>query len=87
MKDSDQCACRSSEPRDCADEYGRSVGNADDERPQELRTKVYGERVLYDSPWVRLALVDVEPPDGHRFEHHVVRLFRGRDRARAERAG
>ncbi|MGK5681332.1 NUDIX hydrolase [Actinoplanes sp. URMC 104] len=23
---------------------------------------------------MRLALVDIEPPDGHRFEHHVVRL-------------
>jgi 8-oxo-dGTP pyrophosphatase MutT (NUDIX family) len=37
---------------------------------------VYGERPLYDSRWVRLALVDVEPPDGRRFEHHVVRLGR-----------
>jgi 8-oxo-dGTP pyrophosphatase MutT (NUDIX family) len=41
-----------------------------------LRTKVYGERVLYDNPWVRLTLADIEPPDGHRFEHHVVRLQR-----------
>jgi 8-oxo-dGTP pyrophosphatase MutT (NUDIX family) len=32
--------------------------------------------VLYDNPWVRLTMVDIEPPDGHRFEHHVVRLFR-----------
>jgi 8-oxo-dGTP pyrophosphatase MutT (NUDIX family) len=47
-----------------------------DDRPEELRTKVYGERTLYDNPWVRLTLVDVEPPDGHRFEHHVVRLLR-----------
>jgi 8-oxo-dGTP pyrophosphatase MutT (NUDIX family) len=46
------------------------------EKPDELRTKVYGERVLYDNPWVRLTLVDIEPPDGHRFEHHVVRLQR-----------
>lgn len=46
------------------------------ERPGELRTKVYGERVVYDNPWVRLALVDIEPPDGHRFEHHVVRIQR-----------
>jgi 8-oxo-dGTP pyrophosphatase MutT (NUDIX family) len=48
------------------------VTNAD--RPDELRTKIYGERVVYDNPWVRLTLVDIEPPDGHRFEHHVVRL-------------
>jgi 8-oxo-dGDP phosphatase len=45
-----------------------------DERPEDLRTKVYGERTVYDNPWVRLVLVDIEPPDGRRFEHHVVRL-------------
>lgn len=37
------------------------------------RWTVHGERVVYDSPWVRLALTDVEPPDGSRFEHHVWR--------------
>lgn len=42
--------------------------------PEELRTKIYGERTIYNNPWVRLTLVDIEPPDGHRFEHHVVRL-------------
>jgi 8-oxo-dGTP pyrophosphatase MutT (NUDIX family) len=47
-----------------------------DERPDELRTKVYGERTIYDNPWVKLTLVDIEPPDGHRFEHHVIRLHR-----------
>lgn len=46
----------------------------DVDRPDELRTKVYGERTVYHSPWVRVALVDIEPPDGRRFEHHVVRL-------------
>jgi 8-oxo-dGTP pyrophosphatase MutT (NUDIX family) len=46
------------------------------DRPDELRTKIYGERVVYDNPWVRLTLVDIEPPDGRRFEHHVVRLQR-----------
>lgn len=40
------------------------------------RWHVYGERTVYDSPWVRLVRVDVEPPDGNRFEHHVVRLQR-----------
>ena len=34
----------------------------------------YGERDLYDSEWVRLSLVDLETPDGSRFEHHVVTL-------------
>lgn len=44
--------------------------------PAAMRWKVYGERTLYDNEWVRLVKVDVEPPDGHRFEHHVVRLQR-----------
>ncbi|MDL4777587.1 NUDIX hydrolase [Actinomadura xylanilytica] len=47
-----------------------------DDRPEELRTKVFGERTVYDNPWVRLTMVDIEPPDGQRFEHHVVRLQR-----------
>jgi 8-oxo-dGTP pyrophosphatase MutT (NUDIX family) len=37
---------------------------------------VHGERTLYDSEWVRLALVDVELPSGARFEQHVVRIPR-----------
>lgn len=35
---------------------------------------MHGERVLYDSEWVRLTLVDVEVPGRERFEHHVVRM-------------
>jgi len=38
-----------------------------------MRWKVHGERVIYESPWLRLALTDVEVPNGPRFEHHVVR--------------
>jgi 8-oxo-dGDP phosphatase len=38
--------------------------------------RIHGERVIYDNPWVQLALVDVEPPGVKRFEHHVVRLSR-----------
>jgi 8-oxo-dGTP pyrophosphatase MutT (NUDIX family) len=45
-----------------------------DEAGDVPRWKVFGERVVYDNPWVRLVQVDVEPPDGHRFWHHVVRL-------------
>jgi 8-oxo-dGTP pyrophosphatase MutT (NUDIX family) len=41
-----------------------------------MRWTVHGERTLYDSEWVRLALVDVEIPGGARFEHHVVRVPR-----------
>jgi 8-oxo-dGTP pyrophosphatase MutT (NUDIX family) len=36
--------------------------------------QVHGERSLYDNEWVRLSLVDVELPDGQRFEHHIVTL-------------
>jgi 8-oxo-dGTP pyrophosphatase MutT (NUDIX family) len=44
------------------------------ERSDELRTKVFSERTVYDNRWVRVTLVDIETPDGQRFEHHVVRL-------------
>lgn len=33
-----------------------------------------GERTIYDSEWVRLAVADVVLPDGRRIDHHVVRL-------------
>jgi len=39
-----------------------------------MKWTVHGERTIYDSPWVRLALADVEIPGGERFEHHVVRM-------------
>jgi 8-oxo-dGTP pyrophosphatase MutT (NUDIX family) len=35
---------------------------------------VHGERSLYESEWLRLTMVDVEIPDGPRFEHHVLRM-------------
>jgi len=38
--------------------------------------KVFGERKLYDNRWVRLSLVEVEAPNGERWEHHVVHLDR-----------
>ncbi|MBX6723222.1 MAG: NUDIX hydrolase [Dactylosporangium sp.] len=47
---------------------------AEPDHPDALRTKVFGEREVYSNRWVRLTLVDIEPPDGRRFEHHVVRL-------------
>jgi 8-oxo-dGTP pyrophosphatase MutT (NUDIX family) len=34
---------------------------------------VHGERLLYESDWLNLALTDVEIPGGERFEHHVIR--------------
>ena len=39
-----------------------------------MQWQTHGERRVYESPWVDLALVDVEIPDGRRFEHHVVRV-------------
>lgn len=36
--------------------------------------QIHGQRPVYDNRWVRLDLVDVEPPGVKRFEHHVVRL-------------
>jgi hypothetical protein len=41
-----------------------------------LKWIVRSERTVYDNPWVQVGLVDVEPPNGERFEHHVVRLGR-----------
>lgn len=34
---------------------------------------VHGERQIYASEWMTLALTDIEIPGGARFEHHVVR--------------
>ncbi len=42
-----------------------------------MRWTVHGERAIYESEWVSLTLVDVELPDGTRFEHHVVRMPAG----------
>jgi 8-oxo-dGDP phosphatase len=39
-----------------------------------MRWTVHGERSVYESPWVSVALVDVEVPGGPRFEHHVTRF-------------
>lgn len=35
---------------------------------------MHGERSVYESEWMSLALVDVELPSGRRFEHHVLRM-------------
>ncbi len=41
-----------------------------------MQWKVHGRRTIYDSPWISLDLVDVEQPDGERYEQHVVRMAR-----------
>ncbi|AGZ39608.1 NUDIX domain-containing protein [Actinoplanes friuliensis] len=47
------------------------------EQDDTHRWQVFGARPVYESPpWIRVDLVDVQPPGGmERFEHHVVRLF------------
>jgi len=46
------------------------------DQENELGWKIRGARTTYEDRWIRVELVDVEPPDGRRFEHHVVRLDR-----------
>lgn len=36
--------------------------------------ETFGERTVYDNRWVRLGLVDVQAPNGERWEYHVVHL-------------
>jgi 8-oxo-dGTP pyrophosphatase MutT (NUDIX family) len=48
---------------------------------------VHGERALYESEWVNLALVDIEIPDERRFEHHVIRVPRAAAGAVINRPG
>jgi 8-oxo-dGTP pyrophosphatase MutT (NUDIX family) len=38
--------------------------------------KTFGRRTVYDNRWVQLELVEVEAPNGERWEHHVVHLGR-----------
>jgi len=38
--------------------------------------RTFGERTIYDNPWVWLGQIDVELPGGERFWHHVIRLHR-----------
>ena len=38
--------------------------------------RTYGEKTLYDNRWVRLGLVDVEAPNGERWDYHVVHFGR-----------
>ena len=41
-----------------------------------MEWKIHGRRSIYESSWISLDLVDVELPDGERFEQHVVRMAR-----------
>lgn len=39
-----------------------------------MQWTVHGERQIYSNPWVNLWLVDVQEPDGRRYEHHALRM-------------
>ena len=41
-----------------------------------MEWRVVGERTVYESPWVALRVVDVEPPGRPAFPHHVVHVPR-----------
>ena len=53
-----------------------SVMVVTDARDGSSRWRTFGERTIYDNPWVWLGQIDVELPGGERFWHHVVRLHR-----------
>jgi ADP-ribose pyrophosphatase len=36
--------------------------------------QTFGERTVYDNRWVRLGLVDVQAPNGERWDYHVAHL-------------
>ena len=38
--------------------------------------RTFGEKTIYDNRWVRLGLVDVEAPNGERWDYHVVHFGR-----------
>jgi ADP-ribose pyrophosphatase len=38
--------------------------------------RTFGEKTVYGNRWVRLGLVDVEAPNGERWDYHVVHLDR-----------
>lgn len=38
--------------------------------------QTFGERLVYDNRWVKLGLVDVQAPNGERWEYHVVHFDR-----------
>jgi ADP-ribose pyrophosphatase len=38
--------------------------------------RTFGERTIYDNRWVRVGLVDVEAPNGERWDYHVVHFAR-----------
>src|SRR3954447_8341195 len=64
------CACVTTTERNARDPYG---GRVADERGG---WRTYGEKTIYHNRWVRLGLVDVEAPNGARWDYHVVHFGR-----------
>lgn len=38
--------------------------------------RTFGERTIYDNKWIRLGLVDVEAPNGERWDYHIAHFGR-----------
>jgi 8-oxo-dGDP phosphatase len=51
------------------------VTDASGDEPGQWRT--FGERTIYEDPWVWLGQADIEVPGGERIWHNVIRLHRG----------
>lgn len=49
-----------------------ATGRSEAEKASQWQ--VFGERNLYENRWVTLAKVDIQEPDGSRYEHHKVLL-------------
>jgi 8-oxo-dGTP pyrophosphatase MutT (NUDIX family) len=39
-----------------------------------MQWQIHGERPIYENSWVNVWLVDVQQPDGRRWEHHVIKM-------------
>ncbi len=61
---------RGSAKRDCVRPYAASVAEVCGGWQR------FDEKTIYDNRWVRLGLVDVEAPNGQRWDYHVVHLGR-----------
>jgi ADP-ribose pyrophosphatase len=62
--------------RCCAAELGTRTSYAAVVADGRGGWQTFSEKTIYDNRWVRLGLVDVEAPNGERWEYHVVHLDR-----------
>ena len=61
---------RDNEGAHCSKPYGGRVAD------EHGGWRTYGEKTIYDNRWVRLGLIDVEAPNGERWDYHVVHFGR-----------